>query len=45
MIIPARKGIYFDEPGLQEGDFVIYKDHRGKYRTDVITSNRGQEYN
>ena len=35
------KGIYWELDGLQEGDFVIHKDHRGMFRTDLITSNRG----
>src|SRR6185369_9166151 len=35
-------GIYNEFPGIEAGDFVIYQDHRGMYRVDLITSSSGK---
>jgi uncharacterized protein YegP (UPF0339 family) len=38
-----QRGIYFDEVqrGLSQDDFVVYKDHRGRYRVDLVTTRYG----
>ncbi len=30
------RGIYADFPGLQEDDYVVYRDHRGRFRADRV---------
>lgn len=34
-------GLYRDVPGIQQDDFAIYRDHRGRFRVDLVTSMRG----
>ena len=35
------RGIYGSFPGVQAGDFVVYTDHRGRWRADLVTTKGG----
>ena len=35
------RGLYGVFPGIQAGDFVVFVDHRGRYRVDYVTTDKG----